>query len=87
MTLSDADAERLAALVDELTGRSGHPLPDEGREDAIIAEMKRLSPDPRIMDHIFWPHGVPHPPGAPDLTTNEIIERVRRYRPVIPPQR
>lgn len=81
--LTTEDEARLRALLMELTNPDGsRGLPSPAREAEIVAEMERLSPDPEIMDHVFWPHGVPHPPGAPDHTVDEIIERVRRYRPI-----
>lgn len=49
--------------------------PDLPEEDLnpYIDELLRLSPDPNIIDYMFWD----------DLTVDEIIKRVRNYKPII----
>ena len=51
-------------------GRPG--VEGEKEIDDIVSEIERLSPDPDIVTYIF----------SEDLSVDQIIERVRGYKPI-----
>ena len=72
--------ERALEIVEQLVSADHQ---EEAEGDALLDELERLVPDPRVSDLIYWPDSHPLSRGlAPEeLTPATIVELAYQYRP------
>lgn len=64
-----SNIDRLKFLINKILGS---PHLSEEELNPYIDELLELSPDPNIMDYMFWD----------DLTLDEIINKAMSYKPI-----
>ena len=71
------DKQRLLELVKYFKAHQGEMTEEE--VDRLTEDIEKLSPDPEVLNYIFYPTG------NKELRCEEIVERAFSYKPIITP--
>ena len=75
--MSDHSREILLGLIRYF--RQNQKMMSEEEVDDLMNNILEISPDPYILDYIFYP------PGERDMSCEEIVEKAFSYEPIITP--
>ena len=59
--------------------RENQEIMSEDEVGELMKRMLEISPDPNILDYIFYP------PGGREMSCEEIVEKAFSYRPIVTP--
>ena len=59
--------------------KQNQKIMSEEEVDELMNNILKISPDPDILDYIFYP------PGGKDMSCEEIVEKAFSYKPIITP--
>ena len=77
--MHSSDKEELKSLIEKLFHES--TLKSEDDQERIVEAIEKISPDPEILDYIFWSNDKFWEDGK--VKAHEIVEKAFAYKPII----